>query len=230
MNKHVKSAHSGLFAVRLAVSLALAAPAAVFGQSASLLEEVTVTATRQTETANRIPMSIAAVTQESLDQIGIKSASDLTQIVPALTLVNQTAGVGTFAIRGIVATTGAATTGVYLDDTALTKRNNPGVSQNNGAPLPLLFDLQRVEVLKGPQGTLYGGSSQGGTIRFITPHAQPDRLFRNDARGNLRPAEWRALHGVRWSLWRAADRWQPGHARQCYRAQHRRLDRHAQCL
>ena len=169
MNKHVKSAHSGLFAVRLAVSLALAAPAAVFGQSASLLEEVTVTATRQTETANRIPMSIAAVTQESLDQIGIKSASDLTQIVPALTLVNQTAGVGTFAIRGIVATTGAATTGVYLDDTALTKRNNPGVSQNNGAPLPLLFDLQRVEVLKGPQGTLYGGSSQGGTIRFITP-------------------------------------------------------------
>ncbi|MBK7117491.1 MAG: TonB-dependent receptor [Proteobacteria bacterium] len=169
MNKHVKSAHSGLFAVRMAVSLALAAPAAVFGQSASLLEEVTVTATRQTETANRIPMSIAAVTQESLDQIGIKSASDLTQIVPALTLVNQTAGVGTFAIRGIVATTGAATTGVYLDDTALTKRNNPGVSQNNGAPLPLLFDLQRVEVLKGPQGTLYGGSSQGGTIRFITP-------------------------------------------------------------
>jgi outer membrane receptor protein involved in Fe transport len=133
------------------------------------LEEVQVTATRVTETANRIPMSISAVTQQTLDQIGIKSASDLAQVVPALTLVNQTAGVATFAIRGIVATTGAATTGVYLDDTALTKRNNPGVSQNNGAPLPLLFDLQRVEVLKGPQGTLYGGSSQGGTIRFITP-------------------------------------------------------------
>jgi iron complex outermembrane recepter protein len=159
---------SSAFSVRVAVGLALIAAAAQ-APAQTALEEVEVTATRLSESANRIPMSIAAVTQDALDEIGIKSASDLTQIVPALTLVNQTAGVGTFAIRGIVATTGAATTGVYLDDTALTKRNNPGVSQNNGAPLPLLFDLQRVEVLKGPQGTLYGGSSQGGTIRFITP-------------------------------------------------------------
>lgn len=142
---------------------------AVAAEDSGVLEEIQITATRQESTVNRVAMSVAAVTQSALDEIGIKSASDLTQVVPALTLVNQTAGVGTFAIRGIVATTGAATTGVYLDDTALTKRNNPGVSQNNGAPLPLLFDLQRVEVLKGPQGTLYGGSSQGGTIRFITP-------------------------------------------------------------
>jgi iron complex outermembrane recepter protein len=157
--------------VGITTGMALIATAS-FGQApsdTSGLEEVKVTATRVTETANRVPMSIAAVTQATMDQIGIKTASDLTQVVPGLTLVNQTAGVATFAIRGIVATTGAATTGIYLDDTALTKRNNPGVSQNNGAPLPLLFDLQRVEVLKGPQGTLYGGSSQGGTIRFITP-------------------------------------------------------------
>ncbi len=151
------------------VALLTTAGLAFAAEDDGSLAEVQVTATRQQETANRVPMSIAAVTQTALDEIGIKTAADLTQVVPALTLVNQTAGVGTFAIRGIVATTGAATTGVYLDDTSLTKRNNPGVSQNNGAPLPLLFDLQRVEVLKGPQGTLYGGSSQGGTIRFITP-------------------------------------------------------------
>jgi outer membrane receptor protein involved in Fe transport len=137
--------------------------------SGAALEEVVVTATRQSSTVNKVPMSIAAVTQRSLDAQGVKSAQDLTRIVPSLTLVNQTAGVATFAIRGIVATTGAATTGVYLDDTSVTKRNNPGVSQNNGAPAPILFDLDRVEVLKGPQGTLYGGSSQGGTIRYITP-------------------------------------------------------------
>ncbi len=151
-----------------AASAQTAAPAAG-AQTATGIEEVVVTATRQTLNVNRVPLSIAAVTQASLDQQGVKSASDLTKLVPALTLVNQTAGVGTFAIRGIVATTGAATTGVYLDDTSVTKRNNAGVSQNNGAPIPTLFDLQRVEVLKGPQGTLYGGSSQGGTIRFITP-------------------------------------------------------------
>ncbi len=80
-----------------------------------------------------------------------------------------TPGVASFSIRGIVGGNGAATTGVYVDDTSLTERNNNGVRQNNGAPLPILFDLERVEVLKGPQGTLYGGSSQGGTIRFITP-------------------------------------------------------------
>jgi outer membrane receptor protein involved in Fe transport len=137
--------------------------------NATAIQEVVVTATRQTSTVNKVPMSIAAETQKSLDAQGVKSAQDLTRIVPSLTLVNQTAGVATFAIRGIVATTGAATTGVYLDDTSVTKRNNPGVSQNNGAPAPILFDLDRVEVLKGPQGTLYGGSSQGGTIRYITP-------------------------------------------------------------
>ena len=138
------------------------------------LEEVVVTATRQTNTVNRVPLSIAAVTQRTLDEQGIKQAQDLVRVVPGL---NLTAGEGrgaastsgNFSIRGVSASVGAATTGVYLDDVSLTKRANAGTAQLNGAPLPILFDLDRVEVLKGPQGTLYGGSSQGGAIRFITP-------------------------------------------------------------
>src|SRR5581483_10068677 len=82
---------------------------------------------------------------------------------------NPGGGQQTLSIRGIVGATGAATTSVYLDDVNLTKRANGGVAQNNGVVTPILYDLARVEVLKGPQGTLYGGSSEGGTLRFITP-------------------------------------------------------------
>jgi outer membrane receptor protein involved in Fe transport len=155
-----------------ALSVALmTAPA--FAQTASnnssALEEVVVTATRQTDTVNRVALSIAAVTQQSLDQQGLKQATDLVRSVPGLTATSAQTGLATFTIRGIGAATGAATTGVYLDDISLTRRNNSGVSQNPGAAQPVLFDLERVEVLKGPQGTLYGGSSEGGTIRFLTP-------------------------------------------------------------
>jgi iron complex outermembrane receptor protein len=140
------------------------------------LAEVVVTATRQTSSVNRVALSIAAVTQESIDRAGIKDAQDISRIVPGLTVPPPggggtsagVSGVSIFTVRGIYSSAGAATTGVYMDDTSITRRNNAGVVQNNGAPLPILFDLQRVEVLKGPQGTLYGGSSEGGTVRFIT--------------------------------------------------------------
>src|SRR6201996_3325016 len=154
------------------------APAPAPAQSASTgLAEVVVTATRQATSVNRVAMSIAAVTQENLDRQGLKEAQDLSRIVPGLTIPPAgqggqtvgTNGVGIFTIRGIYADAGASTTGVYLNDTSLTRRNNAGVFQNNGAPLPILYDLDRVEVLKGPQGTLYGGSSEGGTVRFISP-------------------------------------------------------------
>src|SRR5665213_1947148 len=70
-----------------------------------------------------------------------------------------------------VAFAGAATTGFYLDDAPLQKRNGSGFGSQNGTPVPAMFDLDRIEVLRGPQGTLFGGSSEGGTIRFI--QAQP---------------------------------------------------------
>jgi outer membrane receptor protein involved in Fe transport len=157
-------------AALLAAGPALAQASAPAAQSQAL-EEVVVTATRQADTVNRVSLSVAAVTQKTLDAQGVKQAVDIVRLVPGLSIAggNSTPGIGTFAIRGIVGGTGAATTGVYLDDVSLTKRANNGVQQNNGAPLPALFDLERVEVLKGPQGTLYGGSSEGGTVRFITP-------------------------------------------------------------
>ena len=136
------------------------------------LEEIVVTATRQAETANRVPLSITAQTQRTLDQRGIRTVQDLQSQVPALRVTgNVGAGTATIAIRGVVQQgQGAATTGLYLDETPLQRRNTGATAAVNGTPLPALFDLERVEVLRGPQGTLFGGSSEGGTIRFIQPN------------------------------------------------------------
>lgn len=153
----------------LAGALNVSAAAAQEGKGGGGLEEIVVTATRQVDTVNRVPLSIQAVTAQALDQQGIKNTQDLIRTVPGLYSVQANGGSQqTFSIRGIVGATGAATTGTYLDDTNMAKRSNGGVSQNNGVVVPLLYDLERVEVLKGPQGTLYGGSSQGGTVRYIT--------------------------------------------------------------
>ena len=171
----------GLAISSLFVSTALGALAMAHGSMAAeaaqqdngsgdLLSDVVVTATRQVDTVSRIPLSITAVTQRALDQQGIHDLVDLQRTVPSLTISDQ-AGTDLITIRGIGSSLGAATTGMFLDDTNLTKRGQAGVAPTNGSPAPPLFDLERVEVLRGPQGTLFGGSSEGGTVRFITPAA-----------------------------------------------------------
>jgi iron complex outermembrane receptor protein len=156
-----------------AFAQAAPAPAPV---NANALEEVVVTATRQTSTVNKVALSVSAVTQKSLDQQGIRNVQDLSSQVPGFTFRTTGGdnnpqltirGIGGNAIGG---TSGSApTTGVYIDDVPLQKRNANGLETGSGSPVPLLYDLDRIEVLRGPQGTLYGGSSEGGTLRFITP-------------------------------------------------------------
>jgi iron complex outermembrane receptor protein len=128
-----------------------------------------VTATRQSDTVNRVPLAVTAQTQLDLDQQGIQTIADLQTLVPGLRLTGREAsGNATVAIRGISQQSAtSATTGFYLDETSLQKRSAGGFGSQNGTPVPPLFDLQRVEVLRGPQGTLFGGGSEGGTIRYI---------------------------------------------------------------
>jgi outer membrane receptor protein involved in Fe transport len=139
--------------------------------SEGLLGEVVVTATRQSTTINRTPIAVTAVSQRQIDQTGVKDLNDLARMTPSVTFRRSTGGEANpnVAIRGIGSVLGASTTGIYLDDTPLQKRDGPGSASGNGSPFPPLFDLERVEVLRGPQGTLYGGSAQGGAIRFLTP-------------------------------------------------------------
>ena len=152
------------------------------------LEEVVVTATRQVDTVNRVPLSITAETQKSLDQQGVSDLASLRNLIPALQVTpGVSSGVSYPAIRGIFAVGDgvAATTGLYLDDTPLQKRNPSTTGQAGGTPMPPLFDVERIEVLRGPQGTLFGASSEGGAIRYITP--QPS-LTRYSAYGRVEAA------------------------------------------
>jgi outer membrane receptor protein involved in Fe transport len=159
-----------------AIAFASAAFAQTETSNPKAVEEVVVTATRQTSTVNKVALSVSAVTQKNLDQQGIRSVADLSTQVPGFTYrVTGGDSIPQLSLRGIggnaIASTsgGAPTTGVYIDDIAMQKRNLNGATSGSGTPVPLLYDLDRIEVLRGPQGTLYGGSSEGGTIRFITP-------------------------------------------------------------
>ena len=130
------------------------------------LEEVVVTAQKRSETILSVPISITALSQDTLDRQGIKDLNDIARTTPSLTISsNNGLGYSNVSIRGIASATGAATTGLYIDDTPIQQRND-----SLGPPVaPQVFDLDRVEVLRGPQGTLFGAGSEGGTIRFITP-------------------------------------------------------------
>ena len=134
-------------------------PATTGGQ----LEEVVVTATRRAEELSKVPQSISAFTAERMDQLDVKSFADIVRYTPG---VQYNSGNNQISIRGVSSSAGAATTGVYIDDTPIQMRR---LGFGTVHSLPGVFDLERVEVLRGPQGTLFGAGSEGGTVRYITP-------------------------------------------------------------
>jgi outer membrane receptor protein involved in Fe transport len=138
------------------------APAPANGHEAGV-EEVVVTATRRAEKLSKIAVSASAFTQEKMEVLGIKNFADMAKYTPGVT---YDPGTNDISIRGIDSQAGSGTTGIYIDDTPIQLRNL-GFSSNN--TLPSVFDLDRVEVLRGPQGTLFGAGSEGGTVRYITP-------------------------------------------------------------
>jgi outer membrane receptor protein involved in Fe transport len=124
--------------------------------------EIVVTATRREESLSKVPQSISAFTAARMEVLEIKTFADIAKYTPGVSYNPDSHDI---SIRGIDSTAGSSTTGVYIDDTPIQMRNL-GLNANN--TLPAVFDLSRVEVLRGPQGTLFGAGSEGGTIRYIT--------------------------------------------------------------
>lgn len=137
---------------------AAAAPAEAPAGSGQL-QEIIVTATRRAEDISKVPISITAVTQTTIDTLGIKDFSDMAKYTPGV--VVDTDRTNEISIRGIASSGGAATTGIYIDDTPVQTRTDID-------PLPEAFDVERIEVLRGPQGTLFGAGAEGGAVRYIT--------------------------------------------------------------
>ena len=141
--------------------------------ASAVLEEIVVTAERRESTVQSIAGSVTAISGDQILQRGYTDFSSLAATIPGLSLATGGPGQTEYELRGVVATGGnSPTTGFYLDDTSLTAAAN----SNSGKVVidPNLYDISRVEVLRGPQGTLYGASSMGGTIKIITnpPNAE----------------------------------------------------------
>jgi outer membrane receptor protein involved in Fe transport len=137
--------------------------------ASSALEEIVVTSRKREESMQAISGSIQAMTGEELKRKGLQNLEDLVRFLPNVTHIGASAGENKIIFRGVsdnpnsfIAASSAA---VYLDEQPLT--------QFAVNPEPRLVDMKRIEALAGPQGTLYGDSSQSGTLRYITNKPDP---------------------------------------------------------
>ena len=153
----------------LILTLGMMAPVA--GQEIDVLEEIVVTAQKREQSLLEVPVSISVFSESLMQKLNVSDFSDIADMVPGLTYATTGAvGNSNYFIRGIgqVGQGLSPTTAVYLDETPLQTHTLQGSSQ----PDPKIFDVARIEVLRGPQGVLFGSSAMGGTVRIITN--QPD--------------------------------------------------------
>jgi len=150
---------------------------------ATNLDEVVVTAQKVSQSVIDVPLSISVLGADDLERTQSVNIQDYVKLVPGLQLTQAQPGFGRLALRGINTNGVASTVGVYVDETSF--GSSSGLA--NGAVLAGdfdTFDVARVEVLRGPQGTLYGASSLGGVLKYVTNEPQIDS-FEGRVRGSF---------------------------------------------
>jgi outer membrane receptor protein involved in Fe transport len=173
----------------LALAISLQTSAQEDSSGLTFLEEVIVTAQKRAQSVNDIGMSITAVNGDELEQLGVTDTSDLSFVVPGFTFAESGVSTPIYTIRGVgfseVSVQAQSTVGVYNDQIAV-----PFPIMTSG----LQLDMERVEVLKGPQGTLYGRNSTGGAVNYIAN--KPSDEFEASIKGEYGSFETFDLTGV----------------------------------
>jgi outer membrane receptor protein involved in Fe transport len=167
----------------LAIGIAVAAPGIAEAQTApadtgndiASQQDIIVTATKRNESLNQVAMPISAVTGDQLAKMNANSLSDYIATLPGVVFNDYQPGVSEVVIRGIAATTyheqGQTTVGYYINEVNVVEPGFP-----IGIPDVDTFDLNRVEVLRGPQGTLFGSSTLGGLVNYVVNTADPSKI------------------------------------------------------
>jgi len=151
------------------------APADDASKPVGFREEVVVTAQKRTEAIADIPASVTVVPEQLLEQQRVDDFKDLLPLVPGLSLTETRPGSTRVTLRGVNTGGVASTIGIYFDDVPFgssTGLANGSISAGDFDT----FDVARVEVLRGPQGTLYGASSLGGVLKFVPNRPRNDRF------------------------------------------------------
>lgn len=164
---------------KLSMAISVAMGVSFAGVVSAELEEVIVTATKTSASTQDIAVAVSAITSEKLDQLGVSNFEDYLIQLPGVSAGGSGPGQNTIYIRGVASTTPNLTTAgvaglapnvaLYLDEQPLSQ---PGRNLDVYAA-----DLNRIEVLSGPQGTLFGASSQAGTVRLITNKPDPTGAY-----------------------------------------------------
>ena len=136
------------------------------------LEAIVVTAEKRESTVQKTPISMTVLSGAGLQAQGLSDLTSVAQEVPGISFKTSGPGQTEFEMRGLTSSGGESpTVGFYLDEASLTP---PAMAQNGKVVIdPSLFDLNRIEILRGPQGTLYGSGSMGGTIKLVTNQPDP---------------------------------------------------------
>ena len=182
--RKLKRARALMTTVPLASSILAYMPVALAQQEAGGLEEILVTAQKRTENLQDVPLSITALGTEQLEAYNVGNFTDYVKFLPSVAYTTLGPGFSAVYMRGVASGENnnhsgpRPSVGVYLDEQPITTIQ--------GALDLHVYDIARVEALAGPQGTLYGASSQAGTLRIITNKPDPDGFKAGyDLEGNL---------------------------------------------